>query len=98
MTHLVGLLFVVLCVAGVAAALCWTFIPGLRDNMKGWTTTVEAVLGIAISIFGELIGGIQDAQAAGYIPSQVVSYVPIVLFIWFLVKRLGTITPVGKSL
>lgn len=98
MSHLLGLLFVCLAVVLVIAAVLWTFVPALRDRMKGYSTIVEAAFGIAVSVFGELAGGIQDAQAAGYIPPQLATYVPIALFIWFLIKRLGTTTPPGKSL
>ncbi len=38
----IGLLFALIALAGIAAAAAWTFVPGLRDRMKGWTTVIEA--------------------------------------------------------
>jgi drug/metabolite transporter (DMT)-like permease len=97
MTHLVGLLFVVLCVAGVAAALAWNFWPGFRQDMKGKTTLLEGALGLIVTCYGQFAGGIQDAQAAGYIPPQLAPYVVPALFIWVFLKRFGTSTPVGQK-
>ncbi len=97
MSHPLGLLFVILAAVLFIAALLWNFVPSLRDRMKGYSTIVEAGFGIGVSVFGELAGGIQDAQAAGYIPPQIATYVPIALFIWFLVKRIGTTTPPGQK-
>lgn len=97
MAHPLGLLFVCLVVVLLIAALLWNFVPSLRDKMKSYSTVVEAGFGVALSIYGELAGGIQDAQAAGFIPPQIATYVPIAIFLWFLLKRFGSNTAVGTK-
>jgi hypothetical protein len=83
--------------AFVAAALVWNFVPTVRDKAKGWTTLIEGAGMTALYYFGIVSDAIQEAQKAGYIPSQWVGYVPYVLMAWVLLKRLQTKTPVGKK-
>ena len=97
MSHPLGLLFVCLAVVLFLAACAWNFIPSWRTAMRGYSTMIEAGFGVFMSLYGELAGGIQDAQAAGYLPPQIATYVPIALFLWFLLKRVGTSTPVGQK-
>lgn len=97
MAHPLGLFFVILCAVLLIAALLWNFVPALRDRMKGYSTVVEGGFGVVLSVYGEIAGGIQDAQSAGFIPPQIATYVPIAIFIWFIVKRFGTDTQVATK-
>lgn len=98
MAHPLAVLFILaVLVFGVVIAL-WNFVPKWRDKMKGYSTVAEGVIGILVGVFGQISGGIQDAQAAGYLPPQLVAYVPFVLLAWFVVQRLRTTTPVGPKL
>lgn len=97
MNHPLGLFFICLCLVLFLVAVLWNVFPPLRDKMKGYSTIVEGGFGVALSIYGEIAGGIQDAQSAGFIPPQLATYVPIAIFIWFIVKRFGTDTPVAQK-
>jgi len=81
----------------ISAALVWNFVPAVRKKVAGWSTVIEAVLGGALYYFGILSDAIQEAQKAGYIPSQWLGYVPYVLMAYVLVKRIQTKAPVGKK-
>lgn len=95
MEHPLGLLiFLAIVVFGTAIAL-WNFVPAFRDKMKGYSTVAEGIIMLVIGAFGKISGAIQDAQAAGYIPPQLLAYVPFVILAWFVVKRFATTTPVG---
>lgn len=98
MAHPLALLFILAVVIfGIVVAL-WNFVPSWRDKMRGYSTVVEGVITIAVGIFGQVSGAIQDAQAAGYIPPNLAAYVPFVLLAWFVVQRLRTQEPVGPKL
>jgi len=90
-------LFTVVCILGLGAVLAWNFYPPLREKLRGWTTVLDGLLTGAIWVFGQVSDALQEAQKAGYIPSQIVSYVPIVILLWFVLKRVTTKTPVGKK-
>ena len=95
--HPLGLLFVCLIVVFVAVAILWNLIPSWRNFMKGYSTLAEGAFGIFMSIFGEVAGGIQDAQVAGYIPPQIATYIPFAVFLYIILKRVVTTTPVGQK-
>jgi hypothetical protein len=81
----------------IAAALVWNFVPAVRDKVKGWTTVIEGVSMTALYYFGIVSDAVQEAQKAGYIPSQWLGYVPYLLMAWVLLKRFQTKTPVGGA-
>jgi hypothetical protein len=88
---MIGLLFIGLF---VIAAVAWHFIPAIKERVKGWTTILEGIGGTALYYFGAISDAVQEAQKAGYIPSQWLGYVPYILMAWVLVKRLTTTEPV----
>lgn len=81
-----GLIFFLIGILGLIAALGWNFAPGLKERMRRWATILEAVGVVAYSVLGQITGGIQDAVAAGYVPAAVVGWVPIIMLTWFLIK------------
>lgn len=93
----IGMIFVIVAVIGVGAALAWNFVPGLRDKLKGWTTVIEAGGAFLYWAMGQITGGIQEAVTAGYVPAWLVGYIPAIMLLWFLVKRFGTNSPVGQK-
>jgi len=93
----IGLLFAIVAVLGIAAAVVWNFYPPVREQLKGWTTVIEAGGAFLYWVMGQLTGGLQDAIGAGYVPSWLVGYIPAIMLIWFLLKRFGTTTPVGGA-
>lgn len=97
MTHPLGLLIFCAFVVFAIVIACWTFLPGMRAAMRGYSTVIEGAAAIALGIFGQFSGALQDAQAAGYIPPQIATYVPFVLLLWLIVKRFMTTTPVGSK-
>lgn len=95
MAHPLGLfIFLVIVVFGATIAV-WNFVPSFRDKMRGYSTVAEGGIAFFIGVFGQISGAIQDAQTAGYIPPQLLTYVPFVILAWFIVKRFATTTPVG---
>lgn len=89
--------WIALVAAVLAAVLAWNFYPPFRERLKGWTTILEAALGGIIYYAGVATEAIQEAQKAGYIPSQWVGYLPYLFLAWMIVKRLQTKGPVGKK-
>jgi hypothetical protein len=96
-SHPIGLLFVCTIVVLAIVVALWTFLPAFRDRMKGYSTVAEGFIGIGLGLFGQFAGAIQDAQAAGYIPPALVTYVPFIICLWFILKRFGTDTAVGQK-
>lgn len=80
----------------IVAALVWNFVPVVREKLKGWSTMLEAAIGASLYGLGILSDAIQEAQKAGYLPSQIVGYAPYVIFAYIAFKRWQTKTPVGK--
>lgn len=81
----------------VAVVLIWNFVPAVRDKLKGWSTVLETLMAGTLYAAGVIGDAIKEAQAAGYIPSQWLGYVPYILMAWVLLKRFQTKTPVGKK-
>lgn len=92
-----GALFVVLVVIAVAAVAVWNLVPAVRDKVKGWTTILEASMGSFIYFFGEITGGLQEALNAGLVPKWLLPIIPFLLFMWVILKRFQTKTPVGAA-
>lgn len=90
-------LFIFVVALAVIAVLAWNFYPPFREKLKGWSTIIEAILGGGIYYFGVATDALQEAQKAGYIPSQWLGYLPYVFFAWMILKRVTTSTPVGKK-
>ena len=88
---------IIIIILALAAVGVWNFVPAVRDKIRGWSTIAEAVLGGVLYYFGIVSEALQEGAKAGYIPSQWVSYVPIVLLAWMILKRVQTKTPVGKK-
>lgn len=97
LAHPLGFFVFIAAVVFIAIVAMWNFIPSWRAKMKGYSTIAEGVIALAMGVFDKVSGGIQDAQAAGYIPPQLLSYVPIVLLVWFIAKRLVTTTAPGQK-
>lgn len=90
-----GLIFALLTVVGIAAVLVWNFVPSIHAKVNGWTTVLELIGSTVYVILDKLTGGVQDAVAAGYVPSWLVGWVPVLMFVWFLYKRFMTKDKVG---
>lgn len=88
-------LFILLIV--LAAALVWNFYPPLRARMRGFSTIVEIVIGLALAWLGILAEAAQELHAAGFIPDGYERYVPWLMTVYFIVKRIQTRTPVGGA-
>lgn len=94
-SHLLGLFFVCLFVVMGTVVLVWNIYPPARNAMRGYSTLAEALFGLFMTAFNQIAGGIQDAQAAGFIPPAFAAYLPYVFLLYFIVKRFQTTTPVG---
>ena len=88
-------LYVVALIVACVAILAWNFVPSWREKLQGWSTIAEGVIGVVLYYFAQFAGAIQDAQSAGYIPSNVAQYVPFILLAWVVIKRFQTSGPVG---
>lgn len=97
LAHPLGLFLLVAFIVFGIVALVWNFVPSWRAKMKGYSTIAEGVITFAIGVFGEITGAIQDAQQAGYLPPQLLTYVPFVILAWFIIKRLVTTTAPGAK-
>lgn len=93
--HAAGLFFLCIVIVLVAVIAAWNLVPSWRDKMRGYSTIVESLAMSVAGVFGIVAGGIQDAQQAGYLPPQLLAYVPFVLLLWMIVKRFQTTTPIG---
>lgn len=80
--------------------LVWNFVPSVRTYMHGKSTLVETIITGALyytGLLGEAIKeGIGVAQDAGYpIPDNLAIYVPPLIILYIIAKRLQTKTPVS---
>lgn len=91
------LVFVLICLAALAVIIVWNFVPRVREKLRGWTTVLEGVLAAGVYWFGQISDGLREAQQAGYLPSGWVQYIPYVLLVWMILKRLTTTSPAGKK-
>lgn len=85
------LIFLLLLAAGFVA---WNFVPSIRKRMSGTSTVLETIGGGVLYYFGVFAEGIEEAQAAGYIPDNFLSYVPYILVGYILLKRVQTTKPI----
>ena len=92
-----GMIFVAIVVIALGVVIAWNTYPPFKAKMASWTTLAEGALGFVIYLYGMVSEGIQEAMKAGYVPKEILPYLPLVLFAWFVVKRLQTKTPVGKK-
>ena len=79
-----------------AMVLAWNFYTPFREQMRGWSTIVEGTLGVGMTYYGMFADAIREGQEAGYIPENLIQYVPFVVLSWIVIKRFQTKTPVGK--
>ncbi len=80
----------------VAIILAWNFLPGLREKMRGSSTIVETILGVSLYYMGILGEAFEQLVQQGYIPEGYEFYVPAVLGVYYIIKRLQTKTPAFK--
>lgn len=92
-----GAIFILLVVVTVIAFAVWNFVPSIREKLKSWSTVIEGTWMAFLGIFGQITDGLREAQAAGYIPTQWLGYLPYVLLAWMILKRFMTSTPVGQK-
>lgn len=92
-----GTILVILLILFVVAVVVWNFVPSIRKKLRGWTTVLEGAVGSLIWLYGNITDALQEAQKAGYLPTQLVSYVPVIILVWLVIKRVHTNTPVGKK-
>lgn len=93
-----GALFLFVCFVAIVAVLAWNFIPDLRQKVKGWSTVLEAGLAGGLYLFDQVSQGLQEALKAGWVPKEMITYLPLVFFAWVILKRFQTKAPVGKKL
>jgi hypothetical protein len=74
--------------------ILWNFVPAVRERVKGWSTILEAGIGGLIYALSQATDVLKELQAAGYLPSWLVAYVPYVFIAWVVVKRFQSTTPV----
>jgi hypothetical protein len=93
------MLWIFLGFAILAAALifAWNFVPSISERFKGWTTILDTVVSTTLLYVGLFTDGLQEAYRAGYIPKDWYLWVPLILAVGIILKRLRTKTPVGTS-
>jgi len=87
---------VLVIVAALSAVVAWNVLPRWRERMRGLTTVVEGAVGTAIYYFGEFTDAFQEARAAGLLPEGLATMLPLMLFVWIVVKRFQTTTAFGR--
>lgn len=92
-----GALFLFICFLAVVLVLAWNFVPGIREKFKGWTTILEGSLAAFLYLFDQVSQGLQEAMKAGWVPKELITYLPLIFFAWVILKRFQTKTPVGKK-
>lgn len=91
--------WIILCLLVVIACfIAWNFYPPLRARMSGMSTWIETTVTGGLYYFGILAEGVKEAQEAGYLPTNIVGYVPYLLMAYILLKRLQTTKPVKVPL
>lgn len=94
--HWLGFLWVFVALAGIVAALVWNFVPSLRDRTLfgniTWSRVATAVEAAAAAIWGAIgwtLNAVHDAQAAGYLPAELIRFAPWFILAWFVVTQFG---------
>lgn len=86
---------ILLLAIAVGLVVAWNIYPPLRAKLRGWSTIIEGIIGTAFTYFGIFAEALEEGQRSGYLPENILTYVPMVLFAWVLIKRIQTKTPVG---
>lgn len=81
----------------IACVVAWNVYPPLRERLRGWSTIAEGAIGTLMAYFGVFAEALEEGQASGYIPENISTYIPIVLFAWIVIKRLQTRSKVGAK-
>ena len=76
--------------------LAWNFYAPFREKMRGYSTIAEGAIGTGMYYFGGFSEALKEGQEAGFIPENLLQYVPFIVLGWIVIKRFQTKTPVGK--
>jgi len=88
-------LTIIILIIAVALIVAWNVYPPLRAKLRGWSTIIEGIIGTVFTYFGIFAEALEEGQRSGYLPENILTYVPMVLFAWVVMKRIQTKTPVG---
>lgn len=88
---------IILLIIVIALVVAWNFYPPFRAKMRGWSTIAEGFLGTILYYFGMFANALKEGQEAGYIPEDLVRFVPVIVFAWIVMKRFQTKTHVGAK-
>lgn len=78
-----------------ASVIAWNVYPPFRKRLRGWSTIIEGTLGTVLTYFGVFADALQEAKNLGYLPENIETYLPTIILVWVILKRLQTNTPVG---
>jgi hypothetical protein len=84
-------------IAILAVIVLWNVIPAFREKLRGYSTVVEGIIGFIMIAPGYLADALQEATAVGMVPDGADNYISAYVFIWIIIKRFITETPVGKK-
>lgn len=82
-------------VLAVAMVLLCNFYGPIRKKLRGYSTILEGLVGTAFAYFGVFAEVIEEGQRSGLLPDNIMTYAPMILFAWIVLKRFQTKTPVG---
>ena len=86
----------------VAAMAVWNFVPAVRERLRGLTTIFDGVslAAGAVPIYATVeafVEGMKASQWRAWVPDHWQPYLLMLIPVWFIIKRLMTKTPVGKT-
>lgn len=86
-----------LIIAGVVLLLflAWNFIPSFREKLRGYSTILETTGIGALYYMGILTDAANQLVKDGLIPADYQKFTPLIVFVYLVVKRWQTTTPVG---
>lgn len=86
---------IMLVIIVLVAMTVWNFVPSVRAWFEGKSTILETMIGGVLYYTDVLGSAVEEANKSGYIPDDWQSYVPALLLLYIIGKRLQTKTPVG---
>lgn len=86
-------LFIVVVLAAIAFLVYANFNKKFKERFAKQIVIIEGIVTTGVYWFGQASEALQEAQRAGYLPSQWLGYLPYVFLVYLFIKQVQ----VGKA-
>jgi nucleoside recognition membrane protein YjiH len=91
------ILFGIVAVIAIGFLIAANFYPPLKTRLAKWIVIVEGLVATGIYWFGQATEVLQEAQKAGYLPSQWLGYLPYIFMAYLVFKKFQGDAAVKKA-